>query len=113
MKQPGYRVAPRSYEVQCNAQTYRRNRKDLRPRPEQLLPTPTEVISFVPTSDLKSSETPSSDSSDGSPEKNGTPFKYLLMDLSSRHQNASSRTVIFKVFISLRRGKCCNVNVGL
>ena len=31
-------MAPRSYEVECNGRTYRRNRKDLRLTPEQLIP---------------------------------------------------------------------------
>ena len=38
-------VAPRSYEVECNGRTYRRNRKDLRPTSEPLFP-----VTGIPTS---------------------------------------------------------------
>ena len=66
MKQPGEstwsqamckfnKVAPRSYEVQCNGQVYHHNRKDLRPIPDQILPVPTD-LTVEPSSDLTSSD---------------------------------------------------------
>ena len=67
------------------------------------------MISVEPTSNVKSSETPNSDSSDGSLENkavvSGITLKYLLTDASFRHQNASSRTVTFKVFTFLKKRK--------
>ena len=72
------KVAPRSYEVECNGRTYRRNRRDLRPTPEQLISTsdtpipvdvpqvPVNVAPYpeikVEDSDLAPSHTPESQS---------------------------------------------------